>query len=166
MFNTQLRTLKVEVSRLAEEGLEEALGLMRAFYAHEAFAFDPESSGRMLLHLLAHPAVGAVFLARGNGRALGYLVLTRCYSLEFGGPFVLLDEIFVLPEAQGRGLGKRLLDTAAAYCRESGSGYLRLEVQTKNLRALEVYRAYGFSTETRFLLSLPLSLGNRRADAH
>jgi len=146
-----------EIGPLREDDLAEALDLMRVFYAHEAFDFDPESSGRMLRHLLAHPEVGAVFLAREGGQALGYLVLTRCYSLEFGGPFVLLDEIFVLPEAQGRGLGKRLLDTASAYCRASGSGYLRLEVQKKNLRALEVYRTYGFRTEDRFLLSLPPS---------
>jgi ribosomal protein S18 acetylase RimI-like enzyme len=145
-----------EIAPLREGGLAEALGLMRVFYAHERFDFDPEASGRMLRHLLARPEVGAVFLAREAGRALGYLVLTRCYSLEFGGPFVLLDEIFVLPEAQGRGLGKRLLDTASAYCRASGFGYLRLEVQKKNLRALEVYRAYGFRTEDRFLLSLPV----------
>ena len=145
-----------EIAPLREGDLSEALDLMRVFYAHEGFDFDPDASGRMLRHLLARPEVGAVFLVRDGGRALGYLVLTRCYSLEFGGPFVLLDEIFVLPAAQGRGLGKRLLDTASAYCRESGSGYLRLEVQKKNLRALEVYRTYGFRTEDRFLLSLPL----------
>ncbi len=153
---TEKRADAVEIVRLGEEGVAEALGLMRVFYAHEGFDFDPEASGSMLRHLLAHPEVGTVYLARDGGRALGYLVLTRCYSLEFGGPFVLLDEIFVLPAAQGRGLGKRLLDTAAACCRESGSGYLRLEVQKKNLRAIEVYRTYGFRTEDRFLLSLPL----------
>ncbi|HNF99868.1 MAG TPA: GNAT family N-acetyltransferase [Pseudomonadota bacterium] len=66
----------------------------------------------MVRHLLAKPEVGAVWLAWREGRAVGYLVLTRCFSLEFGGPFVLLDEIFVLPEARGDGLGRRLIDTA------------------------------------------------------
>lgn len=144
---------------LGEADVPTVLALMRAFYAHENFAFDPEASGRMLRYLLAHPEEGAVFLACESRRAAGYLALTRCYSLEFGGPFVLLDEIFLLPEAQGRGLGKRLLDAAEAYCRRHGAGYLRLEVQKKNRRAIEVYREYGFRTEDRFLMSLPVAGG-------
>jgi ribosomal protein S18 acetylase RimI-like enzyme len=154
------QSTQARVERLGEGGLAEALALMRAFYEHEDFTFCPEASAGMLRHLFAHPEDGAAYLARAGGRAVGYLVLTHCYSLEFGGPFVLLDEIFVLPEAQGAGVGKRLLDAAADYCRANGFGYLRLEVQKKNLRAIEVYREYGFRTEDRFLLSLPTQAKN------
>ena len=91
-----------------------------------------------------------------------FLALTRCYSLEFGGPFVRLDEIFVLPEARGAGVGRRLLDTAAQYCREAGAAYLRLEVQKKIARSVDLYRAYGFRTEDRFLMSLDVSKGGVR----
>lgn len=146
---------------LAEERVPALLALMQAFYAHEGFVFNPAASGGMLRHLLDHPEVGAAFLLCEAQRAVGYLVLTRCYSLEFGGPFVLLDEIFLLPGAQGKGFGKRLLDAASAYCREHGAAYLRLEVQKKNGRAIDVYREYGFRTEERFLMSLPLGDGGR-----
>ena len=135
------------------------LALTRAFYRHERFAFDPAASSRMARHLLANPHVGSVFLAREGGAAVGYMVLTHGYSLEFGGPFVLLDEIFVLPEARGAGLGKRLIGAAAAYCRENGFGYLRLEVQKKNVRAADVYRTCGFQTEDRYLMSWKTSPG-------
>jgi len=142
-----------DIARMRPEDEPDFLELTRAFYSHERFDFDPAATGRMVRHLLASPQVGAVYLARHNGRPAGYLVLTHCYSLEFGGPFVLLDEIFVLPEVQGTGLGKRLIDTAATYCRANGFGYLRLEVQKKNARAVEVYRTYGFRTEDRHLMS-------------
>lgn len=145
------------IGLLCEGDVAELLGLMKVFYAHERFDFEAEASGRLIRHLLEHPQAGSVFIAREGGRAVGYMVLTRCYSLEFGGPFVLLDEIFLLPEAQGQGLGKRLIDTAAGYCRENGFGYLRLEVQKKNLRAIDVYRAAGFHAEDRFLLSRPVA---------
>ncbi len=142
-----------EITPMGEGDIAALLELMRIFYAHERFVFDAEKSGCMLHHLLANQNVGSVFLAREGERGLGYLVLTHCYSLEFGGPFVLLDEIFILPEAQGRGLGKQLIDTAVEYCRKNGFGYLRLEVQKKNTRAIEVYSTYGFRTEDRFLMS-------------
>ena len=144
------------IDSMKAEDEPDFLELTRVFYGHEGFDFDPAASGRMVRHLLAHPQVGAVYLAKQDGRAVGYMALTHCYSLEFGGPFILLDEIFVLPEVQGTGLGKRLIDTAAAYCRANGFGYLRLEAQKKNIRAIEVYRKYGFRTEDRYLMSCPI----------
>jgi len=149
--------MAAEIARMRPEDEPDFLALTCAFYQHERFVFDASASGRMVRHILSNPQVGAVYLARQDGRALGYLVLTHCYSLEFGGSFILLDEIFVLPEAQGTGLGKRLIDTASAYCRENGFGYLRLEVQKKNARAVDVYRTYGFRAEDRALMSLPVS---------
>lgn len=154
--------MAIEIVSMRARDEEAFLGLTRAFYAHERFDFDPAASGRMVRHLLANPQAGAVWLAWRDGCAIGYLVLTRCYSLEFGGPFVLLDEIFVLPEARGAGLGRRLLDTASQYCRDTGAGYLRLEVQKKNARSVDIYRAYGFRTEDRFLMSLPVRGGEDR----
>ncbi len=148
---------EVSIVRLDETAVLTVLALMRVFYAHENFVFDPDASGRMLRHLLAHPEQGAVFFARAAHSAVGYLVLTHCYSLEFGGPFVLLDEIFLLPDAQGKGLGKRLLDVAASYCRDHGADCLRLEVQKKNHRAINVYHEYGFRTEDRFLMTRPVA---------
>jgi len=144
------------ITRMCSEDEADFLALTQSFYHHEHFAFDAAASRSMVRHLLANEQVGAVYLARQNGRAVGYLVLTHCYSLEFGGPFVLLDEIYVLPDEQGAGLGKRLIDVASAYCRDNGFGYLRLEVQKKNARAVAVYQAYGFRTEDRYLMSLSL----------
>jgi ribosomal protein S18 acetylase RimI-like enzyme len=148
--------MAVALDRMKSEDESDFLELTRVFYGHEGFDFDPAASGRMVRHLLSNPQVGVVYLARQDGHAVGYMVLTHCYSLEFGGPFILLDEIFVLPEVQGTGLGKCLIDSAVAYCRENGFGYLRLEAQKKNTRAIEVYRTYGFRTETRYLMSYPI----------
>jgi len=148
--------MAVAIDRMKAEDESDFLELTRVFYGHEGFDFDPAASGRMVRYLLSNPQAGAVYLARQEGLAVGYMVLTHCYSLEFGGPFILLDEIFVLPEVQGTGLGRRLIDSAAAYCRENGLGYLRLEAQKKNIRAIGVYRAYGFRTEDRYLMSLPI----------
>lgn len=145
--------MAVEIVKMLAQDEDVFLELTRVFYLHEHFAFDPVASSRMVRHILSNPHVGSVFLAKDVGHAVGYLVLTHCYSLEFGGPFVLLDEVFVLPEAQGTGLGKRLIDEAALYCRVNGFGYLRLEVQKKNVRAVDVYRTFGFRTEERYLMS-------------
>ena len=52
--------------------------------------------------------------------------------------------VAVDPEYRQRGIGYRLLDYAAKCARGDGLEVLFLEVRSKNLPALALYRAYGF----------------------
>lgn len=69
-----------------------------------------------------------------DGTPLGFIGLLGGYV---GG-------LFVAPEAQGRGVGRALLDHARAR-----HGALELEVYVENARALRVYLAYGFREVSR-----------------
>ncbi len=139
-----------------------ALELMRAFYAEEEIPFDGPAQGRALDMLLSDPSLGSVFLLRPAGAdagspPLGHLVLTRGHSLEFGGRFLLLDELYLAPALRGRGEGRRALAFAAGHARAVGAGALRLEVSRANARALAAYRRAGFVAETRDLMTLRLA---------
>lgn len=71
-----------------------------------------------------------VWVARADDRVLGFVALD--------GDEV--EQLYVLPGSQGRGIGSRLLDLAK---RES-SGRLRLHTFQRNLRARAFYEARGF----------------------
>lgn len=142
------------------------LELIHAFYAEEKITFDAATQGRSLDCLLADPSLGGVFLlvpgsapgsAPENHAALGHLVLTRGHSLEFGGRFLLLDELYIAPAIRGRGEGQRALEFAAGVARDTGAQALRLEVAHENHRARGTYRRAGFATETRDLMTLRLA---------
>lgn len=140
------------------------LELMQAFYVEEHLAFDGRAQGRALDVLLADPALGCVFilcpisgLAGGSPPPpVGHLVLTRGHSLEFGGLFLLLDELYLAPEFRGRGEGRRALAFAADHARTIGAHALRLEVAHANPRARRAYENAGFRAETRDLMTLRL----------
>ena len=56
-------------------------------------------------------AAGNEPLLRGTlifeeGRLAGYLYVTLCYSAEVGGTCVFIEEVYLLPEFRGRGLGQ------------------------------------------------------------
>ena len=136
------------------------LDLMRAFYAEEGLAFDGRAQGRALDMLLAEPELGRVFLLRGpapRDPPQGHLVLTRGHSLEFGGGFWLLDELYLAPALRGRGEGRRALALAEKEARARGMHALRLEVARKNFRALQAYLRYGYVAEDRDLMTLRLT---------
>ena len=139
-----------------------ALDLMQAFYAEEKIPFDGPTQGRALDALLSDPTLGSVFLLRVEGASpetapFGHLVLTRGHSLEFGGRFLLLDELYLAPSIRGQGEGRRALDFAARQARVAGAQALRLEVSRENHRAQTVYRRLGFIAETRDLMTLRLA---------
>lgn len=137
------------------------LELIQAFYAEEGIRFDGPTQGRALDALLVDPALGGVFLLRPTesrhaATPLGHLVLTRGHSLEFGGRFLLLDELYLVPGARGRGEGARAIAFAVEQARQSGAHALRLEVSRHNPRAQATYLRAGFVPETRDLMTLRL----------
>ena len=58
-----------------------------------------------------------------------------------------LLRIAVLPEFQGRGLSKKLMDQMVEYSRKKKAETMFLEVRESNEKARNLYRSYGFSEE-------------------
>ncbi|TDK32840.1 GNAT family N-acetyltransferase [Luteimonas terrae] len=129
------------------------LAMMRAFYAEDRLRFDETATPRAIEALLADPACGVVLLLGETGAA-GYLALTRGFSLEQAGHYALLDELYIAPEARGRGLGAQALALAAAQARDWGVDVLRLEVHHHNPRAKALYLRAGFVDTHRDTLVL------------
>jgi ribosomal protein S18 acetylase RimI-like enzyme len=57
-----------------------------------------------------------------------------------------IDDLWVLREGRGRGIGRQLLETAEAEISERGHRELRLRVLKVNARAVEFYQRHGWQT--------------------
>jgi diamine N-acetyltransferase len=87
---------------------------------------------------IADPA-GLVLVADAGGRLLGYA------HLVFGeGDPVFLKRLYVLAEAKGSGLGRRLVERAAEAAGARGAAGLRLGVWEHNTSAIAFYERIGF----------------------
>ena len=129
------------------------LDLMRPFYETEHLVFDPERTPAALRTLLSDPGLGQAWLIEVDGAAAGYFVLTFVFVLEFGGRCAFVDELFILPEQRGRGLGTAALAHAATVGTTMGLSALRLEVDHTNPDAERLYRRAGFERHERFILT-------------
>jgi len=124
--------------------------------------FDQKRHRRAMEELLAHQEHGGTWLIEADGVPAGYVVITVCYSLEFGGRFALLDELFVEEQWRGRGLGCQALAFMEAWCVGQGIGAMRLEVWRQNPRALALYQRVGFQVQDRHFMTKVLG-GLQRA---
>jgi ribosomal protein S18 acetylase RimI-like enzyme len=121
------------------------LELMREFYAADAMSFDRTRAGGALAHLLGDPTLGRAWLIEVDGQPAGYVVLVFGFSLEFGGRDAFVDELYVSPGFEGRGLGRATLEFVEREACASGAKTLLLEVRTGNDRARRLYERAGFA---------------------
>jgi GNAT superfamily N-acetyltransferase len=133
--------------------------LMRAFYAEEKLIYHEERALRAVSELFIEPAPGQLFLLREGETVHGYVLGTMGFSLEFGGRFVLLDELYLTPAARGRGEGRRALACIEAWARDQGVCTMRLEVNDHNEKARAIYVKAGYVDERRGIFTKWLAGG-------
>src|SRR5262249_62154699 len=75
---------------------------MREFAATQRYPLR-DTAAHALRELLTSPAVGRVWLVEAAGSAVGYIVLTFGFSLEYGGRGGFVDGVFVVLSWGGGG---------------------------------------------------------------
>jgi GNAT superfamily N-acetyltransferase len=138
---------------LEPHDVDRVVDMMSQLYAQDGAPFDAVRARRATERLLSEPEFGGVWTISLDGAPAGYIVVLLGYSLEFGGRFGLLDELFVAEGHRGSGLGSEALDFAGRECRARGWQALRLEVGQENRRAISLYRRAGFQMHDRFLMT-------------
>ena len=108
---------------------------------------------------LAHAVVGSVedlraelfavrpvieaALAWESGRAVGFALWFHTYSTFLARRGLWLEDLFVIPEARGKGYGKALLKHCAKVAVERGCGRFEWSVLDWNEPSIEFYKAAG-----------------------
>lgn len=85
-------------------------------------------------------AEGYVF--KDDEKYLGYGMLAKSFSTEFGKNCVWVEDLYIVPEARSRGIGRKFF----ALVREKYKDcVLRLEVEKENVRAIALYEKCGYT---------------------
>lgn len=125
--------------------LPQLVELLGVLFAQEAdFTPDAAKQQRALETILADPKLGHIYIARENGRVVGMVSTLYTISTAEGGKAAWLEDMVVLPEWRGRGIGAALLEHAVLRAREEGCLRLTLLSDEDNAQAHAVYAAEGF----------------------
>jgi len=139
------------------EDIPTLVRLMGEFYEEARFPLPIDPATRAFTQLLDDPRLGASLLLEDGGEAVGYLVVTFGFSMEFGGTRAFIDDFFVRPSSRGKGLGAAALETVREECLDRGVHALLVETGSDEHPARRLYERAGFEATGRVLLTQVLA---------
>ena len=145
----------INILPMTAEDAPTVLEMMRVFYAspallsngsEEIFRNDIEAC------VSDNPYASGYVLHTGEKMA-GYAMLAHSFSTESGAPCIWIEDLYLLPEFRGQGIGSAFLK----YVREQWPhAVLRLEAERGNAHAIYVYEKNGYKELPYMeLMSLP-----------
>ena len=147
----------MEVSMAEESDIPSLCALLHHLFLQEAeFTPDFAVQSRGLSRIIGNPEVGCIWVVRLHGQIVGMVNLLFTISTALGAPVVLLEDMVVLPEMRGQGIGTTLLETAIQHAKQKGFQRMTLLTDHDNHRSQSFYRKHGFtqSAMTPFRLAL------------
>jgi ribosomal protein S18 acetylase RimI-like enzyme len=116
--------------------------------------FDIDRSVENCQALIQSP-LQYVFVARQENSIVGFINFSTRKTVMHPASSALIDELIVSERCRGMGIGKLLLRTVVAKCRDLGCCEVEVSTEKSNARARRFYKACGFEEEA-ILLELDL----------
>ena len=133
----------MEIRKIADADREFVIDMMRRFYnspavitngSEKIFAANVDAclSDSSLIE-------GYVFVE--GEKIIGYGMLSKSFSTEFGGECIWIEDIFIEKNFRGKGIGTQFMN----FIRKKYSDkILRLETEHDNFKAINLYKNFGF----------------------
>jgi GNAT superfamily N-acetyltransferase len=133
--------MNVESVRAAEfEKLLPLIADYQRFYRAEP---DTDRNREFFRRFLAPSEEGLLLGARDEDSFLGYACLYWHFSSTRAIEAVLMNDLFVVAEARGKGVGRALIEASAAVGRERGAAVLEWSTEPGNATAQRLYGSTG-----------------------
>jgi len=133
--------MKIELAR--EPDLDDLLPMIRAYCDFYEVAPSDADLDALIRALLADPdGEGIQLIARGDGgEPLGFATVYWCWQTLTAARTGVMNDLFVVPEARGQGVGRALIEECRRRARERGAAQLVWETAPDNETAQRLYRS-------------------------
>jgi GNAT superfamily N-acetyltransferase len=135
-------SVAIRTARREDAGL--IARLIMDLAAYEKLAHEVEASEADIVRELFGPNP-RVFceIAEAEGAPAGFALWYYTFSTFQGRHGIWLEDLFVVPQRRGQGIGKALLADLARRCAREGLGRLEWAVLDWNTPSIDFYRAQG-----------------------
>jgi GNAT superfamily N-acetyltransferase len=104
------------IRKASLDDVQQLVVLMAEFYAEGAYPLNRPHAAEAFATLLADKRLGHVWFIQADSQAVGHVVVTFCFSMEYGGLVAFVDDLFVQRAFRRAGLGTAALTEVRAFC--------------------------------------------------
>lgn len=145
----------IKFELLTKETISATVNLMVAFYAIDGYPINKENTTKLFSDFILKPDTGKCFVIKYNNEICGYTILIHFFSFEMGGYILLLDELYISNDFQGKGIGKEAMTFIKNFAQTNNFKKIVLEVEPHNSRAIHLYKKENFKKHKRDLMIFP-----------
>jgi len=145
----------MEIHPVQADTLDLLLALFADYQRFYRATPDEARNRAFLTRLLADPSLGAQYLAIEETRPLGFATLYHPLSSVSARPYCLLNDLYVVSGARGRGIGQALLQRAREHAATHGFAVLSWQTEQSNVTAQRLYDQLEATRSAWFTYSLP-----------
>ncbi len=134
----------ITIRTARHEDMPEMSELLRILFSIENdFSIDPEKQRRGLEAMLDGKS-RTVFVAQIETRVVGMCSGQLNISTAEGAPSVLIEDVVVLEDWRGKGIGKELIHAVRQWAEQNGATRMQLLADRNNSSALKFYSRMGW----------------------
>jgi GNAT superfamily N-acetyltransferase len=134
----------LQVRSATQSDVDLILALIGELAAYEKLSHEMMGTPDQLReHLFGERRYAEAAIGEIDGKPCGYTLFFHTYSTFLTKPGIWLEDLFVLSDSRGKGLGKALLADLAAKAVERGCGRLEWSVLDWNAPSIAFYKGLG-----------------------
>jgi GNAT superfamily N-acetyltransferase len=140
---------EITIEKVTHLDLSELLPLMRAYC--DFYEVEPRDDRlvNMSRALIDSPSEGCQLLARDPDRKpVGFATIFWGWSTLSASREGLMNDLYVVPDIRGGGVGRRLIDACRGECRKKGINTLTWSTAPDNKTAQRLYDSTGATSST------------------
>lgn len=139
--------------KMTPELQEDAFKLLRNFLRDDEYYLDSskvygdggdEALIKALNLFLTQPQLGFIWITYTDDQPVGICIVCFAISTSLGAVVAKLDDVFVVSERQGEGIGSAMLTALKQELRRSEVGRIDTSVHFQNHQARKFYEKQGF----------------------
>ncbi len=98
---------------------------------------------KTIKELKKYPALGQIIVFEKDSQIIGYSILMNYWSNEFGGYFILIDELYIKPQFQKQGIGTKFFQFMKRKHSKKPIA-IGAEIHEENIHVKKFYEKLGF----------------------
>ncbi|MDQ7049868.1 MAG: GNAT family N-acetyltransferase [Enterobacterales bacterium] len=134
---------EIKIRSAVEADCDLILSLIQGLADYEKMSDDVVATVDDLKATLFKQQQAEVFIGELNGEPVGFALFFHSYSTFLGKRGLYLEDLFIIPEARGKGVGKALLVHLAKIALDRDCARFEWSVLDWNQPAIDFYRSIG-----------------------